>query len=104
MNEIDTTNMMFLGNVVLTLERDSEVISFTGQGNDKLLTVQHLNARGGIRFTKNMSLQDACHEIVDSYVNGFTIGKNVLLRRGIYTALDVAKGKSEVIEKDGEEY
>jgi len=104
MEEIDTHFIEFLGNVVLVMNRERETIKFVGQGNKEFVTMESTNSRGGVRFKKNVGLKDVCHEVVDAYVNGYTIGLNNLLRRGIYTALEVARGKSDENVKDGEEY
>lgn len=93
MDEIDLTNLRFLGNRVFEMKRESETITFTSLGVEEKVEVESLQQNGRRRYKTIMSTKDACHEIVDSYVNGYTISHNNFLTKGIYTALAVAKGK-----------
>ena len=95
MEEIDLTNLKYMGSKVLEMKRDNEYIRFTSTGEVDLIEVESLQQMGRLRYKKKIGLKDACHEIVDSYVNGYAIIHNNLLYKGIYTALAVAKGKCD---------
>jgi hypothetical protein len=107
MDEIDYTFSSCGGNEVFKMQRDTEemVIKSSGEVKDglPLFNVVYFDRRGIEKRRVSVDAKEACHEIVDSFVNGYTIKSNLLLRKGIYTALGATKGKSDDIENAGEE-
>ena len=99
MDQIDYTHSNFLGNEVFRMERETEkmVVKSKGYNNNIDITfeVAYFDKRGIERTKIEGTIKDVCHEIVDSYINGFTIQSNLLLRKSIYTALDVTRGISK---------
>ena len=102
MDEIDYTLCVCRGNEVFKMQRDQEEMVIKSSGEVKngfpMFTVVYYDRRGTERRSIDVDAKDACHEIVDSFVNGYTIKTNLLLRKGIYTALGATKGKSDDIE------